>query len=271
MKQSVLWVFGNRSVRLVLAAVIVAGSIAVLVVERSSVSYLAGLVAAGGIAFFYREYGGRLVETAALSPPLRSVAGADNAHYSDGWTVLLPAEPVGADFPEEGSSSIAARSWLVGRGAYDADTSHIQLAVEGRSRETATITGIHALVERRTEPFEGAAITSPSAGDNQSIELELRLDEAEPQARFQDGRPYFSDYSVSLGRGEIQVFKITARARTSVVQWKLAITFLHRGREQTHVVDVAFRTAPASRAAKRYLWAWYEPPARLTEEPQMRA
>ena len=209
----------------------------------------------------------RLIELATGDAPIRAIIGDDSSVYNDGWSVALPRALGYSEQPEPGTSVLEARRYFVDIGAFDVEATSIRLAVEGRSADTVTITGIRAFVAETAPPVAQTLIRSQSAGEEKVIQLEINLDESNPVARG-DGVDYFRQGFVTLVKGEVQVFQIIARAEARAYAWQLEVRY--RVRESESIVclnnsGVLFRTTPrADSFEQSYDWAWFEGPgARL--------
>ena len=228
--------------------------------------FLAGLLLAALFSLLVNEYVPAVIETVVGDGPIRAVVGADAAFYSDGWSLLLPHKLTEEDHPPSEVTSADVQSWLRDRGAYDADTSHLQLALESRSRDVVLITGICAHIIRREPLLNGALVTSPSAGENVITALVFDLDTRDPQAKTQEGGVYFGDYYISLSHREAHVFRIAAHVERDAVAWEIDVHYTLRGKNRILRLNndgEPFRTAPSSGAVERYHWSWWDPPPRL--------
>jgi hypothetical protein len=213
-----------------------------------------------------------VVERVSGSEPLNVAVGADIGFYSDGWAVVLPDDVDSRSTPAEGlDDHLRARKHLFESGAFDLRDSHLLLTLEGRSVDSVRVTGLYSRVSRRQAPLSGAVVGSPSAGEQEIVAAHFDLEQDEAPARTDDGREYFDNYVLTLGRGESFTYRIVARVEHSACEWELVLSYSHRGTEYELAVDNAgqpFRTAARSeRVASSYEWAWYEQPPRLVRQP----
>lgn len=233
--------------------------------------YLLTLLAGAIVGLAVKSYGPQLVESVVHDGPLETTLGADAAMLGKTWTVFVPGDLPAPFLQLEDMQHLEARSWMARNGAIDASPSLLQLTVVNRSEATVIVRGMSASIEVR-EILEGNYIYSPSAGDSRSIRVGLDLDEEHPHAKHKDGSPYFSSNSVVLNQNEARVFNISAFTQKSVVQWRLILSLVHRGRNLTMVINgdrEPLKTAPSLQGPPDYVWAWFDQPSRLRPEAEL--
>jgi len=135
-------------------------------------------------------------------------------------------------------------------GAIDVSYTKLKVIVEGHRNQAVRIVGMRALITSRTPPVQGYTLIGPGPeGEGQSVPIAFNLDEPDPIARvpnpglpwgFEDffGGPAFADYTVSLAKGEQQVFEIGARTKNYDVRWTIELTVLVDGEERRFTADI---------------------------------
>jgi hypothetical protein len=251
------------------------------IVRRVSKLLIAVLVAFGVFGaigtFLVAEFLPGTIERIRGEPPVLFSLGFDEDFYGEGFTLVLPAsKQVDANTFDGVDGCDSLRE--VGRqaGAADYSTTYLELIAEGRTLKDVVIVGIQGKIVSREPRANGALISCESAGATDVIAFGLNLDEPEPVARFIEESGEFSeprfgeDSAVTLTKGELIPFHVTARTMKSYVEWELEIEIIVDGKREEMVLDndgEPFRTtAPLKRSSqyeRRYEWAWYEPPGRL--------
>jgi hypothetical protein len=147
-------------------------------------------------------------------------------------------------------------------GAADVNISNLKLIIEGRRNIDIRITGINAVILKRSERLgTGASVLTPGPqGRDESIKVAFDLDGsdleakaiAEPTRIFEPGGFFgeraFQASTVALGRNEQQVFQVIARTLAHYVEWKLEVELLVEGAVEVLTADAngrPFRTCGA--------------------------
>ncbi len=256
----------------IFALLLIAGAAATYLVGVGWIGYVLTLVAGGLVGSALQSFGPQLVEAIAYDGPIEVTLGTDAAMLSKTWTVFMPEEIPKSIWDLQGVPSLEARAELIAEGAIGTSPSLLNLTVVNRSDATVILRGMSALVESRSPVPDGHFIWSPPAGDSRSIRVHFNLDQPDPHAELEDGRPYFTDNSIILHKNEARVFSISASTQKSVVRWRVALNLVHRGKEQALIVNAdedpqSCSPAPASRPD--LTWAWFEQPPRLVKEPDL--
>lgn len=252
------------------------------VVTRVVRLVIAALVAFGLFGaigtFLVAEFLPGVIERIRGEPSVLFSLGFDDTFYSEGFTLVLPASrEVDTNTFDGVDGCTSLREAGRQAGAADYFGTFLQLIAEGRTLKDVAIVGIQARIVRRDKRANGALISCESAGAVDVIALGLNLDEPEPVARTineESGKfeePWFSqDSAVTLTKGELLPFRITATTKKSYVEWELEIQMIIDGEREEMVLDnegEPFRTtAPLARPTdyeRRYEWAWYEQPPKL--------
>jgi len=178
-----------------------------------------------------------VMERVAGTDPLNIAVGADIGFYSDGWSLVLPHDVDARTTPPEGLEHLQARNRLFETGAFDLRETHLLLTLEGRSIDPVRVTGLRSRVRERHAPLSGAVVHSASAGEQRIVAAYFDLEQDEAPARSDEGHEYFSDYVLTLGRGESFMYRIIARAERSACEWELLLNYSHGGARHEVVVD----------------------------------
>lgn len=235
-----------------------------------------GLVLAPFVAFAVNYYAPGLFESTSRvvrnNDRILASAEYDEGIYDDGWIVALESDFSSDTQPPGQPNCSDVRAWLVERGAVDAGTTYLQVAIEGDSTDPVVIKQIHARVVSRNEPITNTSVGCPSAGAFDVIGIGFDLDEQDPAAKAlkKDGTfggPYFSRKAISLAKNESQVLAVTATTEDCYCQWVLDIAYLVEGQRQVLTVDAGdgpfATTAIAKRYERTYEWAWHRDPAKF--------
>lgn len=116
-------------------------------------------------------------------------------------------------------------AWFRSRGGVDPSESHVQLIVEGNAGQPTRITDI-TMVKSCEAPLTGALFLSPTAGNEGSILINFNLDSPRSVAETPNGKNYFSNYTITLQPGEVQVIQISASTQHYYCQYSLQLTVL---------------------------------------------
>ena len=131
-------------------------------------------------------------------------------------------------------------SWARSHGGVDLSVSEIKLVVEGNSSNLVRIINMQ-VVKQCQSPLAGTLFYSPPAAQDSSIKLGFNLDELVSVARtYRDtvfGSSYFDNKTVSLRRGEQEVFQIRAVTERYYCQFKLKLTIVVGGKTVYQIVD----------------------------------
>ena len=131
-------------------------------------------------------------------------------------------------------------SWARSHGGVDLSVSEIKLVVEGNSTNLVRIINMQ-VVKQCQSPLAGTLFYSPPAAQDTSIKLGFNLDELVSVARtYRDtvfGSSYFDNKTVSLRRGEQEVFQIRAVTARYYCQFKLKLTTVVGGKTVYQIVD----------------------------------
>jgi hypothetical protein len=232
-----------------------------------------GFVVLGIASAFIADRAPRLVELTTGADPLRAIVGEDSSVYNEGWSLALQHLHAEADRPKAGTSLLEARRHFIESGAFDVEATSMRLALEGRSADTVTVTGLRAVISEAGPPIAATLVRAQSAGEGKVIRLEINLDESNPVARSSDGEDWFRAGYITLVKGEVQVFQLVARAEAGAYVWELEVLYRVRESEATTRLDnsgVPFRTSGrAGSFLQSYDWAWFEgPDARLIPLPE---
>lgn len=138
-------------------------------------------------------------------------------------------------------------------GAIDVNLTHAKLIVEGQRNTGVRLIGMQAIIKSRAKPAPGFTLIAPGPqGEGSNALVAFDLDDVqnsvarEPHglSAYGDdyfGSPVFSDHTFLLGKGEQQVFQITARTVRYDVQWTIDVTALVDGVTQHYDATVAGR------------------------------
>jgi hypothetical protein len=138
----------------------------------------------------------------------------------DGFTYAFPqtltSQQVALlnNLPVSFQSYITQVTRLDGTNIYDTDT---QIVLQGNAvGQTTVITGMN-VVKQCSQPLAGTLLYSPSAGQDDDIEIGFNLDDRFPVAQnYQSGRlsgNYFEQHTISLRHGETQTLLVHATTR----------------------------------------------------------
>jgi hypothetical protein len=131
-------------------------------------------------------------------------------------------------------------SWTRSHGGVDLSVSEIKLVVEGNSANLVRIINMQ-VIKQCQPPLAGTLFLSPPAAQDTSIKLGFNLDELVSVAKtFRDGifgSSYFDNKTVSLRRGEQEVFQIRAVTKRYYCQFKFKLTLVVGGKTVYQVVD----------------------------------
>jgi len=227
--------------------------------------------------FLVAEFLPGIIERIRGESPVLFSLGFDEDFYGEGFLLVLPAShQVDTNTFDGVDGCDSLREAGRQAGAADYSTTYLELIGEGRTLKDVVIVGIQGKILSREPRASGPLISCESAGATDVIALGLNLDEPEPVARFIEdngefGEPWFGeDSAVTLTKGELIPFHVTARTMKSYVEWELEIEMIIDGKREEIVLDnegEPFRTtAPLQRTSqypRMYEWAWYEPPGRL--------
>ena len=130
--------------------------------------------------------------------------------------------------------------WARSHGGVNLSVSEIKLVVEGNSANLVRIINMQ-VVKRCQSPLTGTLFYSPGAAQDTSIKLGFNLDELVSVARTYHnltfGSSYFDNKTVSLRRGEQEVFQIRAVTKRYYCQFKLRLTIVAGGKTIYEIVD----------------------------------
>jgi hypothetical protein len=139
-----------------------------------------------------------------------------------------------------GSGQGNYESWARSHGGVDLSVSEIKLVVEGNSASLVRIINMQ-VVKQCQPPLSGTLFYSPGAAQDTSIKLGFNLDELVSVARtYRDsvfGSSYFDNKTVSLKRGEQEVFQIRAETKRYYCQFELRLTIVVDGKTVNETVD----------------------------------
>lgn len=229
---------------------------------------IGGMFLGALIPWAVNAYAPRAVEQVSGTPVLQVSAGYDQDRLSDGWTAALahPVPPAGV--PPDVDSCAALRRWGLGQGAADVYASGLLLSFDGTRLEPVSVTSVRVVVDSRSDVYSGTHLTCPSAGSGDAIPVGISLDEAYPVFRELNedgtlGGPWFSSNTLTLSRGELVTFAVTAYAAKAAYTWHLEAVVRSDSGEQTVVrVPGNFATTGVSSSYHDYLtWRWdLQPP-----------
>jgi hypothetical protein len=248
-------------------------------VVRFGVAALVAFGIFGAIGtFLVAEFLPGVIERIRGEPSVLFSLGYDDTFYSEGFLLVLPASrEVDTNTFAGVDDCTSLRESGRQAGAADYLSTFLHLIAEGRTLKDVVIVGINARIVRRDTRATGALISCVSAGAVDVIALGLNLDEPEPVARSvneESGKfeePWFGqDSAVTLTKGELLPFRITATTKKSYVEWELEIRMIVDGEREEMVLDddgEPFRTTgPLPRSSdyeRKYEWAWHQQPPRL--------
>jgi hypothetical protein len=158
------------------------------------------------------------------------------------------------------------QEWARANRAIDADTTKVQVIVEGTA-ERVTIDGIDVEVQRRGDPLSGVHALCQVGGASASPrEVMVELDYDPPRVHYlaPGGEPS-EPFLFTLTRGEAEVFRIYAFATTCDCEWVAHIHYVADGGRQSLLVSDhgdPFRTTASSRTTT-FAWmgqAWVRQP-----------
>jgi hypothetical protein len=128
----------------------------------------------------------------------------------------------------------AYQAWFTAHGAVDADSTDIEIVVEGNRDHAVRVLGLQPIA-RCAPALNGTLFLSPSAGSDTSTQLLIDLDDphALPSYIAQDnagditsGKDFFGAYTVSLAPAEQYTFKVVASTTGHYCTFTLAMTVL---------------------------------------------
>lgn len=229
---------------------------------------LLGTVAATAlIGFLINQFGPDVVEKVGDKEPVRVRADYDEARYGDGWEMATPT-PIALDSgPPRGSTNEQVRRWATKEGGALVDEAWLQLLIEGRRSGGVVVKGMRARSVARGEPHAGTSIRFTSAGLQGNSAVGFDLDSPSPTARSVDdqgklGRPYFSDNSITLAKGENMTLNVVGKAERNFHRWVIDMDIVVGGEEKTLTVGGAgYETTPAAKYETAWDWAWEKGPA----------
>jgi hypothetical protein len=177
----------------------------------------------------------------------------DQSTQGELWLLPFALSTARPELVERLDRHVRSRQWdtfhdeLYKAGGIDANVSIMKLVVEGRRNTPVVITGMRAL-SKKAEPSTDFTLIGPGPqGNAATAKVVFDLDEEDPIARVPTsadlesvehfGLPYFSDNTVSLARGEKQVFQVVASTKRYDVEWSIELTMHVDGDQQRLVVD----------------------------------
>jgi hypothetical protein len=143
-------------------------------------------------------------------------------------------------------------AWLKRHGAADLQSTGLRLTFQGIDQKVA-ITGIRAIVRKRTEVFDGAYLNvDKGGGEEPPITMDLPLDQSVPEA------PYFVKKVITVAEDETVTVDLWAHALKSFVSWDLVVDFVVAGKQRSVVLHPPyghFRTSGAAGAPDKFVSA----------------
>ena len=126
-------------------------------------------------------------------------------------------------------------TWFRSRGGVDPGSSNVQLVVEGNADQPARITNI-TMIKSCEAPLAGTLFYSPPAGSENAILINFNLDSPRSVAKTTGGQDYFSEYTIALALGGVQVIQISAETRLHYCQYSLQLIVLVGSHETVETV-----------------------------------
>lgn len=129
--------------------------------------------------------------------------------------------------------------WLIERGGYDINTTHIKLILTGC--RFVRIINMHAVILSRSQPLSGTIFVPAAQGGSPSLGLSFNLDSGSPVATMDDGSGHLFDYfeknTFTLSPHEQDTFELVAYTFRSAISWKLDIEYLINNRIANVAID----------------------------------
>ena len=174
---------------------------------------------------------------------VRTVRGPGDTHLLAGPTVLT-ADDLGR-LNALNQTDPAYQAWFTDHHAVDADSTDVELVLEGNRAHTVRIVAVQPVVSCAA-PLSGTLFLSPSAGSDTSTQLLLDLDNphalpsyiaSDAGGAITSGQDFFASHTVSLTQGEQFTFKLVASSRSHYCTFTLDVTALDGDQSVLEHVD----------------------------------
>ncbi|KPI28072.1 hypothetical protein OK074_6880 [Actinobacteria bacterium OK074] len=163
-----------------------------------------------------------------------SVNQMDTGDYS--WVFPAAREFSAADLRALDSNEYDKyRDWFKGEGAVPVKKRSDQIVLEGLSSQPVEIRDVQ--VEKKCQKaYSGTLFDNPNAGQNDSIQMFLNVDEQIPTPMDGYGKPYFPAHTISLKKGERSTIVVTASAEKYACKYTPKLKILVGDKETTQLV-----------------------------------
>lgn len=234
---------------------------------------LATAAVTASVGFLINQFGPGAVEKVQDREPVRATAEYDWERYGDGWTMATPTAIAPASAPSRRSTHRDVGDWVMNAGGALVEEAWLRLLLEGRRSGGLVIKSMRARSLRSGEPYTGSLVTYPSAGESANVAVGFDLDSPSPVARSMDangdlGRPYFSEKSITLAKGEKMSFNVVGKATRSSHRWVIDVDVELDGETKTYTVGGrGYAVTPkASTYRTAWEWAWHQQPPGLVPD-----
>lgn len=184
-----------------------------------------------------------------LEPPLTvTVDHRSNGPCFPGWVIPLPPEQIGPAPPVEEPGDPRSR-WAADLGAVDAQSTIVNVTVQGTSAQAVILTGITIDVVSRRAPLSGTHVAEPCGDAFWARYFDVELD-ADPPAigpsldrRVEvalEGteQPEPIDFPYTVDAGDPELFSLLARTGSCDCEWTATLHWQDRGSDgQTAITD----------------------------------
>jgi hypothetical protein len=168
--------------------------------------------------------------------------------------LIPPARTVGS--APSGPTCEAFLSWARSAGGVDAGTTRFSLVIQGNTDAALYIAGVRAHLVSTAAPDSGALVECPTQGEVKPHKIVIDLESA-ARGRYVTNASG-SPFGVTVGKGESEVFDVTASTQRHTFSWLLEVKAIIAG--QTRVLLISdhgrpFQTTPLGPLKSTYQWS----------------
>ena len=162
----------------------------------------------------------------------------------DGFTYAFPGELTNQQVASMNNLPVSFQDYInevTSIGGTNVGDTDVQIVLRGNAAgQTAVIAGMD-VAKNCQSPLNGTLLYSPSAGEDNDIEIGFNLDDEFPSAQnYQSGRlsgSFFGSHTISLAKGETETLLVHAVTRQSFCQFTYRLLVDTGSREVAEVIS----------------------------------